>query len=140
MSRIPLSTEDRDLNKKVASALGWKELNALRIHSKNSLLLEGISPKSRDRSSVPGLRAKNHVPNFAGDMNAALELIADLRERGYHGVSLSRLPKRKSDKAKEHWECFLEDPMGRRVAEYADTPARAVCLALLNVLASAKGA
>lgn len=137
MSRIPLTTEDRDLNKKVACALGWKELNPLKIHSKNSLLLEGISPKLSGKPSAAGFRSKHHVPNFAGDMNAALELIADLRDRGYHGVSLSRLPKKKSDKAIERWECFLEDPMGRRVAESADTPARAICLALLNVMSAA---
>ncbi len=135
-SRIPLSTHDRDLNKKVAQALGWKELRALKIHSKNSLLLEGISPREKCTEGT-GFRSKQYVPNFAGDMNAALELIEDLRARGYHGVSLSRMPRRKKSRvawSEQQWECFLEDPLGRRVAECAETPARAVCLALLNVL------
>ena len=129
MSRIPLSPEDRDLNKKVALALGWRELKSLKVQSRSSLLLEGISP----HSALPpgaGFRPRQYVPNFAGDMNSALELLEELRHRGYHGASISRLP----GSVESRWECFLEDPLGRRVAEYADSPARAVCLALLNAL------
>lgn len=124
MSRIPLSPEDRDLNKQVALALGWKEVRALKIQSRSSLLLEGISPHIAP-SPGSGFRAKQYVPNFAGDMNSALELLEELRQRGYHEASLSRTPM-------QRWECFLEDPLGKRVAEFAEAPARAICLALLT--------
>jgi hypothetical protein len=136
MSRIPLSQEDRDLNKKVALALGWRNLKALKIQSRSSLLLEGVSPRHSPPPGA-GFRARQYVPNFAGDMNSALELLEELRSRGYDGVSLTRLRRTRLDGAVEpRWECFLEDPLGRRVAEFADTPARAVCLALLNALGS----
>jgi hypothetical protein len=140
MSRIPLSREDRDLNRQVALALGWKDIKALKIQSRNSLLLEGVSPRSSSTSGA-GFRAKQYVPNFAGDMNSALELLEELRQRGYHGASLSRcqLTKR-SGEAEPRWECFLEDPLGRRVAEFAETPSRAVCLALLNAMGSSSSA
>lgn len=134
MSRIPLSQEDRDLNKKVATALGWRELKALKIQSRNSLLLEGISPRESGLQGA-GFRTRHHVPNYAGDMNSALELLEELRARGYHEASLSRQCRTNlSGKMEQRWECFLEDPLGRRVAEFADTAARAVCLALLNAV------
>ncbi|MGZ3650114.1 MAG: hypothetical protein ACXVB9_09840 [Bdellovibrionota bacterium] len=136
MSRIPLTQEDRDLNKKVALALGWKDLKALKIQSRNSLLLEGISPR-HTQPPATGFRSRQHVPNFAGCMNSALELLEELRSRGYHGASLTRAQRTlKNGESLLRWECFLEDPLGRRVAEYADTPARAVCLALLNAMGS----
>jgi hypothetical protein len=134
MSRIPLCNEDRDLNKKVAMALGWKDIKSLKIQSRNSLLLEGISPRGECARGA-GFRPKQYVPNFAGDMNSALELLEELRQRGYHGASLTRCQRTRPDGAvSQRWECFLEDPLGRRIAEFADTPARAVCLALLNVM------
>jgi hypothetical protein len=133
MSRIPLTEQDRDLNKRVALALGWKDLRALKIQSRNSLLLEGVSP--REGSIGAGFRSRHSVPNFAGDMNSALELLEELRARGYHESSLSRqqrtLP---GGEIVQRWECFLEDPLGRRVAEFAESPAHAVCLALLNAV------
>ena len=134
MSRIPLSPLDRDLNKKVALALGWTEIKALKIQSRASLLLEGVSPTTA-KPAGSGFRTRQYVPNFAGDMNSALELIDELRSRGYDSVSLSRLQRSpKGAPPQPRWECFLEDPLGRRVAEFAETPARAVCLALLNAL------
>jgi hypothetical protein len=135
MSRIPISRDDRDLNRKVALALGWRDIKALKIQSRSSLLLEGISPQMPQNCSV-GFRAKQYVPNFAGDMNSALELLEELRQRGYHGASLSRCQRScQKGGSEQRWECFLEDPLGRRVAEFAETPARAVCLALLNAMA-----
>lgn len=134
MSRIPLSEQDRDLNKRVALALGWKGLKALKIQSRNSLLLEGISPRPSE-SPGAGFRTRHHVPNYAGDMNSALELLEELRSRGYHESSLSRQQRTLPDGGTEaRWECFIEDPLGRRVAEFAQTPARAVCMALLNAV------
>ena len=129
MSRIPLSQADRDLNRQVAHALGWREIKALKIRSRSSLLLEGISPRP-ESSSGAGFRPRQYVPNFAGDMNSALELLEELRGRGFHGVTLTRCQSGESLR----WECFLEDPLGRRVAEFAQTPARAVCQALLNAM------
>jgi hypothetical protein len=135
MSRIPLSPLDRDLNKQVATALGWKDIRALKIQSRNSLLLEGVCPRAAP-SAGAGFRSRQHVPNFAGDMNSALELLEELRQRGYHGASLSRC----QSGEELRWECFLEDPLGRRVAEFADTPARAVCRAMLNAMGEPEAA